>query len=151
MRYLVAAVIGAIFGLGIVISGMADPAKVLNFFDLFGTFDPSLAFVLAGALCVAVPGYFLIFRARNKPVFDHEFRLPGTRKIDAKLVAGSAVFGIGWGIAGFCPGAAIPTLGLGHMSTVIFVVALLAGISVARLLQNFKLPSSSARPLPHKP
>lgn len=132
MRYVTVFLIGALFGLGIVVSGMGNPAKVLNFFDLAGTFDPSLIFVMAGALSVAVPGYALIFRRRQKPVFGDTFALPKAKLIDRKLVGGSAVFGIGWGIAGFCPGAAIPALGLGHASALIFVAAMLAGILVAR-------------------
>jgi uncharacterized membrane protein YedE/YeeE len=113
---------------------MANPAKVLNFFDLAGSFDPSLAFVMAGALAVAAPGYALLFRMRDKPLFDQSFRLPKASAIDAKLIGGSAVFGIGWGIAGFCPGASIPALGLGHASAAIFVAALLVGILIARRL-----------------
>lgn len=134
MRFLIVFLIGALFGTGIALSGMANPAKVLNFFDLAGSFDPSLAFVMAGALAVAAPGYALLFRMRDKPLFDQSFRLPKANTIDAKLVGGSAVFGIGWGIAGFCPGASIPALGLGHPSAAIFVAALLVGILIARRL-----------------
>jgi hypothetical protein len=134
MRFLIVFLIGALFGTGIALSGMANPAKVLNFFDLAGSFDPSLAFVMAGALAVAAPGYALLFRMREKPLFDQSFRLPKASAIDAKLIGGSAVFGIGWGIAGFCPGASIPALGLGHASAAIFVAALLVGILIARRL-----------------
>lgn len=134
MRFLVVFFIGALFGTGIALSGMANPAKVLNFFDLAGSFDPSLAFVMAGALSIATPGYALLFRSRQKPLFDATFRLPKANAIDPKLIAGSAVFGIGWGIAGFCPGASIPALGLGHASAAIFVAALLVGILIARRL-----------------
>lgn len=136
MRYVIVFLIGALFGLGIVISGMGNPAKVLNFFDLAGTFDPSLIFVMAGALSVAVPGYALIFRRRQKPVFGETFVLPKAKFIDRKLVGGSAVFGIGWGIAGFCPGAAIPALGLGQSSALIFVAAMLVGIVIARAISK---------------
>lgn len=136
MRYVTVFLIGALFGLGIVISGMGNPAKVLNFFDLAGTFDPSLIFVMAGALAVAVPGYALIFRRRQKPVFGGTFVLPKAKLVDRKLVGGSAVFGIGWGIAGFCPGAAIPALGLGHPSALIFVAAMLVGIFIARAISQ---------------
>lgn len=134
MRFLIVFLIGALFGTGIALSGMANPAKVLNFFDLAGSFDPSLAFVMAGALAVAAPGYALLFRMREKPLFDQSFRLPKASAIDAKLIGGSAIFGIGWGIAGFCPGASIPALGLGHASAAIFVAALLVGILIARRL-----------------
>lgn len=145
MRFLLVFLIGALFGTGIVLSGMANPAKVLNFFDLAGSFDPSLAFVMAGALCVAAPGYAILFRTREKPLFDQSFRLPKASAIDAKLIAGSAIFGIGWGIAGFCPGASIPALGLGHASAAIFVAALLVGILIARRLSRADFFADLAR------
>ena len=145
MRFLFVFLIGALFGTGIALSGMANPAKVLNFFDLAGSFDPSLAFVMAGALAVAAPGYALLFRMRQKPLFDQSFRLPGASAIDAKLIGGSAIFGIGWGIAGFCPGASIPALGLGHTSAAIFVAALLVGILIARRLARADFFADLAR------
>ena len=145
MRYVTVFLIGSLFGVGIVLSGMGNPAKVLNFFDLAGTFDASLMFVMAGALAVAVPGYALIFRKRAKPVFGETFVLPKAKLIDRKLVGGSAVFGIGWGIAGFCPGAAIPALGLGHASAFIFVVAMLAGIVIARAISRAEFFSSTQK------
>lgn len=144
MRYLVAGLIGAIFGLGIITSGMANPAKVLNFFDLAGSFDPSLAFVMAGALTIAVPGYALIFRKMRKPVFTPTFNVPTNRKIDRKLVIGSSIFGIGWGIGGFCPGASLPALGLGHLTSFVFVLALIAGIMLAQLIQKARIFEHSA-------
>nr|WP_321455920.1 DUF6691 family protein [uncultured Cohaesibacter sp.] len=139
MRYLVAGLIGAIFGLGIITSGMANPAKVLNFFDIAGTFDPSLAFVMAGALTIAIPGYALIFRKMHKPIFTPSFNVPTNRRIDRKLVIGSSIFGIGWGIGGFCPGASLPALGLGHLSSFVFVLALVAGIIIAQLIQKAQI------------
>ena len=145
MRYVTVFLIGALFGLGIVISGMGNPAKVLNFFDLAGTFDPSLIFVMAGALSVAVPGYALIFRRRQKPVFGETFVLPKAKLVDRKLVGGSAVFGIGWAIAGFCPGAAIPALGLGHASALIFVAAMLVGIFIARAISQAEFFASAQK------
>jgi len=145
MRFLFVFLIGALFGTGIALSGMANPAKVLNFFDLAGSFDPSLAFVMAGALSVAAPGYALLFRMRQKPLFDQSFRLPGASAIDAKLIGGSAIFGIGWGIAGFCPGASIPALGLGHTSAAIFVAALLVGSLIARRLARAEFFADLAR------
>ncbi len=146
MRFLLVFLIGALFGTGIVLSGMANPAKVLNFFDIAGRFDPSLAFVMAGALLVAAPGYALLFRARQKPLFDQNFRLPKASAIDTRLIGGSAVFGIGWGIAGFCPGASIPALGLGHASAAIFVAALLVGIFIARTLVKADVFADTAKP-----
>ncbi|WP_316860659.1 DUF6691 family protein [uncultured Cohaesibacter sp.] len=136
MRYFAAGLIGAIFGLGIIASGMANPAKVLNFFDIAGSFDPSLAFVMAGALTVAIPGYAFIFRKVKKPVYTPTYNVPTNRKIDIRLVVGSSIFGIGWGIGGFCPGASIPALGLVHESSLVFVVALVVGIVLAQLIQK---------------
>lgn len=129
---------GAIFGLGIAISGMANPAKVLNFFDVAGSWDPSLIFVMGGALLTTAVGYALVFGARNKPLFDAEFHLPVNKTIDARLVAGSATFGIGWGIAGFCPGGAIPALGFGGIPVIAFVGAMVIGIVLARTLDGLR-------------
>lgn len=135
MRLLSAFAIGLIFGLGIAVSGMINPAKVLNFFDLAGTWDPSLAFVMGGALAVAIPGYRLVLR-KPAPAFDNSFQLPDTRVIDRRLVLGSATFGVGWGIAGFCPGGALPALGTGRIDVFVFVVALILGLLIARVLQK---------------
>lgn len=127
--------IGGLFGLGIAISGMINPAKVLNFFDVAGTWDPSLAFVMAGGLIVALPGYRLVFGRRKAPVLEPTFSLPTRRSIDGELIGGAAVFGVGWGIAGFCPGASIPALGLGYWQVPVFVAAVVAGIAAARVLR----------------
>src|SRR4051794_22101060 len=128
MRNLVSAfVIGGIFGVGIAISGMANPAKGLNFFDLAGSWDPSLAFVMGGGLAVAFLGYRLIFARRQAPFLEAEFALPSQRRIDRELIGGAALFGVGWGIAGFCRGGAVPALGLGHPETPIFLAAMIAG------------------------
>lgn len=142
MRLLTALLIGLIFGLGISVSGMINPAKVLNFFDLAGTWDPSLAFVMIGALAVAIPGYQIVLR-RHAPAFEPRFQLPDTRRIDSRLVLGSATFGIGWGIAGFCPGGALPAIGTGDPAVVLFLAALIGGLVLARALQ--------ARSLARKP
>jgi uncharacterized membrane protein YedE/YeeE len=139
MKLFSALIIGAIFGIGIAISGMANPAKVLNFFDVAGTWDPSLIFVMGGAVITTAIGYRLVFAGRNRPVFETDYSYPTSRIIDRRLVFGSAVFGIGWGIAGFCPGGAIPALGLGYTSTFIFVGAMIIGIMLARTILNPKL------------
>jgi uncharacterized membrane protein YedE/YeeE len=131
MRLTSAFLIGLIFGLGIVVSGMANPAKVLNFFDVAGQWDPSLAFVMGGALVVTLLGYRLIL-ARPAPLLAPGFRLPEHDRPELRLVGGSALFGIGWGIAGFCPGGALPALGTGRAEVFIFVAALVAGIVIAR-------------------
>ncbi|GHA18593.1 membrane protein [Devosia pacifica] len=129
------ALFGLLFGTGIAISGMANPAKVLNFFDFAGTWDPSLAFVMAGALAVTAIGYRLVFR-RKAPLFEDRFHLPASNRIDANLLGGSALFGIGWGITGFCPGGSIPALGLGEPDALIFVAAMMLGILLARTLRR---------------
>lgn len=134
MRLILTYLTGLIFGVGISISGMANPAKVLNFFDVAGTWDPSLAFVMGGALIVALIGYRLVFR-RPAPIFDTNFHVPTSRTIDRKLVLGSATFGVGWGIAGFCPGGALPALGTGESEVFIFFAAMSAGILLAKFWQ----------------
>jgi uncharacterized membrane protein YedE/YeeE len=143
MRLLSALLIGLIFGIGIAISGMMNPAKVLNFFDLAqigaGTWDPSLAFVMGGALAVAIPGYRMVF-GRPAPVMEDRFQLPDTRVIDRRLVLGSATFGVGWGIAGFCPGGALPALGTGEFGVYLFIAALIGGLLLARAVQSRSLP-----------
>ena len=135
MRLLILYLIGLIFGVGISVSGMANPAKVLNFFDVAGTWDPSLAFVMGGALIVTFIGYRFVLR-RPAPMLAQKFQLPTRRDLDLPLLGGSALFGVGWGIAGFCPGGALPALGTGRSEVVIFVVALVAGIVGARLVQS---------------
>ena len=131
MQLILIYAIGLIFGLGISISGMANPAKVLNFFDIAGTWDPSLGFVMGGALLVTAPGYYLVFR-RGQPLFNREFTLPGTRLIDRKLVLGSLTFGLGWGLSGFCPGAALPVVSTGNQDVALFMVSMIAGLFAAR-------------------
>ncbi|HKL64672.1 MAG TPA: DUF6691 family protein [Roseovarius sp.] len=135
MRLLSAFIVGMVFGTGIAISGMINPAKVLNFFDIAGTWDPSLIFVMGGALMTTFIGYRLVLR-RDAPVIEETFQLPLARDIDARLIGGSAVFGLGWGIAGFCPGAAVPALGSGKWEVALFVAALLAGLWVARAIRD---------------
>jgi len=110
---------------------MANPAKVLNFFDVAGSWDPSLILVMSGALVVTFMGYLLVLR-RPAPLMDLKFHLPDNSRIDARLLGGAAVFGVGWGIAGFCPGGALPALGTGRIEVFAFVAALIAGIFVAK-------------------
>ena len=135
MRILTSYVIGLVFGIGISISGMANPAKVLNFFDVAGAWDPSLAFVMGGALIVTFIGYRYVLK-RPAPMLSTSFQLPTRSDLDLRLIGGSAVFGIGWGIAGFCPGGALPALGTGQSDVFIFVAALLAGIAAAKFMQT---------------
>ncbi|MFK7938767.1 MAG: DUF6691 family protein [Roseovarius sp.] len=131
MRHVLTFITGLVFGTGIAVSGMMNPAKVINFFDITGSWDPSLAFVMGGAVVVAFLGYSLVLR-RARPVYDPDFKIPSNPAIDARLLLGSGVFGIGWGIAGFCPGGALPALGTANVNVVIFVAALIAGILVTR-------------------
>ncbi len=139
VRTIAGFLIGIVFGLGVTLAGMINPAKVQNFFDVFdlyGRFDPSLALVIAAALAVTIPGYRLAL-GRSRPVLDDRFHLPNTRTIDNNLIAGSAIFGIGWGLSGYCPGGVIPALGLGRTEPVVFTLALLVGIAVAYTWQRW--------------
>lgn len=120
---------GLVFGLGLAVSGMMNPAKVIGFLDVAGDWDPTLAFVMVGALLVAVPAYRFIPR-RGRPVLEEEFSLPKTKAVDAPLVGGSALFGVGWGLVGFCPGPAIAALGTGLLPVFAFVAAMLAGMAI---------------------
>ena len=130
---------GLIFGLGLVIGGMTDPAKVQNFLDVAGTFDPSLAFVMAGAVAVTFIGYRLVLRERS-PLFAERLHLPTAKDLDARIVIGPALFGIGWGLSGFCPGPAVTSLPLLAKGTLIFVPAMLVGIGLARFVTQTRAP-----------
>lgn len=148
MRLIASYIIGLVFGVGISISGMANPAKVLNFFDVAGAWDPSLMFVMGGAVVVAFIGYRLVL-SRDAPLVDAKFHLPENRSIDARLLGGSAAFGIGWGVAGFCPGGALPALGTGRIEVLAFVAALIAGIFAAKgiiALNDARALRSETRP-----
>jgi uncharacterized membrane protein YedE/YeeE len=145
MRIIVSAIAGLLFGLGLIVSGMADPAKVQNFLDPFGAWDPSLAFVMLGAIAVTFAGYRLAFR-RGRPLLADTLSLPSKTDIDARLLVGAGLFGIGWGLSGFCPGPAIVSLPLLATGTLVFVPAMLAGMLLARTLQN--RPRGSDEPEP---
>ncbi|WOI58154.1 DUF6691 family protein [Palleronia sp. LCG004] len=127
MRTLLGFLSGLVFGLGLVVSGMSDPAKVLNFLDLAGPWDPSLAFVMAGATITAFIGYRIVWR-RPAPAFEPRFEIPGRVRIDTPLILGASLFGIGWGIGGFCPGPAWTALPLLAPGTLVFLPAMLAGL-----------------------
>jgi uncharacterized membrane protein YedE/YeeE len=135
MRTLAALLAGAVFGTGIAVSGMINPAKVQNFFDFAGTWDPSLAFVMGGALLVTFIGYRLVLK-RPAPVFATKFHLPTKKNLDLPLLAGAATFGVGWGITGFCPGGSIPALGLAQPNALVFIASMIAGVTLARLLHG---------------
>lgn len=126
---------GVVFGLGLIVSGMANPAKVLGFLDLAGPWDPSLAFVMAGAVAV---GFFAFLQAKKRrlSLLGAEMKLPAAGRIDRRLVAGSLLFGAGWGLAGFCPGPGLVALGMGEPKAAVFVLAMLAGMAIFELIER---------------
>jgi uncharacterized membrane protein YedE/YeeE len=138
MNRLIEFVAGLVFGIGLILSGMTDPGKVIGFLDLAGTWDPSLALVMAGAISVGVFG-FGVARKRSTTLLGGAMQLPTCNAIDSRLLIGSAVFGVGWGLAGFCPGPAVVATGAGHWQALVFTLAMLAGMAVHEL---------SARPAP---
>jgi uncharacterized protein len=140
MQIFIAMVAGLVFGLGLLVSGLANPAKVLGFLDVAGRWDPSLIFVMAGAVAVGAIA-FAVARGRSASLLGAPMRIPNSRDIDRRLVGGSLLFGIGWGMAGFCPGPAVVALGVGEPKALVFVAAMLAGMAVFELLER-----KSARP-----
>ena len=149
MAILLQFAIGLVFGAGLLLSGMSNPARVLNFLDLggiaSGNWDPSLAFVMAGAVAVTFAGYRHVLR-RSQPLFAERFHLPTKRELDLRIVTGAAIFGIGWGLVGFCPGPALTALGFGSRAAFIFVAAMLAGMWLARFLSHMPSLSRIATP-----
>ena len=126
---------GAVFGIGLIVSGMADPRKVIGFLDLAGPWDPSLAFVMGGAIAVGAPT-FAFMRRRKASLLGLQLKMPTSSELDRPLIAGSLLFGIGWGVAGFCPGPALVALGMGEHKAVLFVAAMLAGMGLFELLKR---------------
>ncbi len=133
-RLLTSLLAGLIFGTGLIVSGMINPAKVQNFLDITGAWDPSLALVMGAALIVTGVGYKLVLRLPH-PLFDAKFQIPTLTAIDAKLLGGAAMFGLGWGLAGFCPGPAITAAALLRGEVFIFLAAMLAAIAGWRWLK----------------
>ena len=127
MRMLVALLAGTLFGLGLAVSGMVNPAKVIGFLDVAGEWDPTLAFVMGGALLVTVPAFRVILN-RPRPVLADYFAVPTKKSLDARLLGGAALFGVGWGLSGFCPGPAVAALVTGLTPVFAFVAAMLAGM-----------------------
>ena len=138
-RLMPALVAGTLFGAGLTVSGMTDPQRVRGFLNLFGQWDPTLAFVMGGAVLVMAVAWRLR-RHIGYPLFAEKFVLPGRSDLDARLISGSALFGIGWGLAGLCPGPAIASLALAPAAVLPFVVAMLAGMAIHRLLPR-SIPS----------
>jgi uncharacterized protein len=133
---------GLVFGLGLIVSGMANPAKILGFLDLSGSWDPSLAFVMAGAIAVGLIAFAMAGK-RTVSILGADMKLPTARHIDRRLVGGSLLFGIGWGVAGFCPGPGLVALGMGEAKAAVFVAAMLAGMALFEGLERRK----KSRPL----
>ena len=132
MNKIVSLFCGIIFGIGLVISEMINPAKVLGFLNPFGEWDPSLAFVMIGALVVSTP-LFHLFKNKEKPIFSSSFSISNKKEVDKKLIIGSILFGAGWGLVGLCPGPAIASIALLNMSSVTFVIAMFVGFYIAKL------------------
>ncbi len=135
MPVLAALIAGLVFGIGLIVSGMADPAKVLGFLDLAGPWDPSLALVMAGAIAVGVVAFAIAVRS-GRTLLGLDFKLPTARRIDRRLVGGSLLFGIGWGLAGFCPGPALVALGMGLDQALVFGLAMLGGMVIFEVLER---------------
>jgi uncharacterized membrane protein YedE/YeeE len=134
MKALMALLCGTIFGLGLAVSGMTDTAKVLGFLDLFGHWIPDLAFVMGGAVCVTLVAFRFVLK-RTGPVLAPEFSLPGNSNIDGRLLTGAAIFGIGWGVYGYCPGPALSAMVYLQGNTFIFLAAMLVGMLLAARTQ----------------
>ena len=124
---------GLIFGIGLTISGMVNPSKIINFLDLAGAFDATLIFVMGGAVIVTAIGYYVVLK-QKRPLFAERFHLPTVKDIDLRLVGGSAVFGVGWGLSGFCPGPAIASLAFGHEESFVMLAAMAVGALAARFV-----------------
>jgi uncharacterized protein len=141
MQILMALIVGLVFGIGLIVSGMTNPAKVQGFLDLAGNWDPSLAFVMGGAILVGLVA-FRLARNRQRSLLGEAMRLPSTRHIDRRLVLGGLAFGVGWGLAGYCPGPALASLATGGKALV-FVAAMVAGMVIFEILE--RLPRAGAK------
>ncbi|TVP53360.1 MAG: YeeE/YedE family protein [Halomonadaceae bacterium] len=128
-------VVGLVFGLGLLVSGLANPAKVLAFLDLAGNWDPSLALVMGAAIAVGLVTFTLVKR-RGTTLLGGPLRLPSARNLDKRLVLGSLAFGVGWGLAGICPGPALVAMGAGEIKALVFTIAMLAGMGLFELLEK---------------
>jgi len=142
MRLIVALVAGLIFGLGLAVSRMVDPSKVLGFLDIAGNWDPTLAFVMGGALLVTLP-LSLPTLKRAAPLFAEAFQVPTRSDIDVRLVGGSAIFGVGWALVGYCPGPAISSLAYARQETLIFLAALVVGSLLTRFVPQPGAPAGA--------
>lgn len=133
MKNIFAFIFGALFSIGLMVSGMSNPEKVLDFLDVFGDWDASLAFVMMGAIAVAFIPFQMVIRSKTpQTIFNEQINLPTNQKIDPKLISGSLLFGIGWGIAGVCPAPSFTLIGLGHYQVLYFIFAMLIGVLIHR-------------------
>lgn len=148
MAMISALLIGIIFGMGLMVAGMANPAKVLGFLDLFGAWDPSLAFVMGGGLMTSAAGFWLFAKKRQRAILSETFRLPTATEVTPRLIFGSALFGVGWGLAGICPGPALTLAGTGLWQGLVFVLAMLIGMIVQHFAaQHCPLSDRCASPV----
>jgi uncharacterized membrane protein YedE/YeeE len=137
--------VGLLFGLGLILSGMTDPGKVIGFLDFFGAWDPSLAFVMGGAILVGLFA-FAVAKKRTTSLLGGALRLPQSKDVDGRLIAGSLVFGVGWGLAGFCPGPALVSVGTGNLKAIVFVLAMLGGMAIYEMLEAHRAGRSANAP-----
>ncbi|MDG3085438.1 YeeE/YedE family protein [Vibrio hannami] len=134
MFRLIALFSGILFGIGMGVSGMADPANVIGFLDVAGSWVPNLAFVMGGALMVFMPAYFFIIKPRETPVVAGEFCMANSKKVDTRLITGASLFGIGWGLVGICPGPAVASLAAGNGGVILFFAFMMVGLGITNLL-----------------
>lgn len=145
MQALMALVVGLIFGTGLIISGMTDPSKVIGFLDLAGNWDPSLAFVMGGAILIGLAA-FRFAAGRTRSLLGAAMRLPTADQIDRRLVLGGVAFGAGWGLAGFCPGPALASLASGHPKALVFGAAMLTGMAMFEIIERLRMRAKPATP-----
>ncbi|MDF2154505.1 YeeE/YedE family protein [Vibrio sp. CAU 1672] len=136
---------GVLFGIGMSVSEMINPTKVIGFLDVFGNWDPSLAFVMGGALAVFMPSYLVFIKPRKRTLSGQDFCMPAKNRIDRKLISGAAVFGLGWGLVGICPGPVVASLALGSTNIVMFFVAMLVGSLLTKFVMD-KRSSNEMQP-----
>ena len=142
IRIIIGLISGTLFGMGMIISNMVDPAKVLGFLNITGNWDPSLAFVMGGALAVFTPFYYFVIKKRSQAINGEQFSWTSNTTVDYTLISGAVIFGAGWGLAGFCPGPAITSLGSGSNIILAFILSMIVGMVHAKqyLLGRFPLP-----------
>lgn len=144
MKYVISLIAGLIFAVGLAVGGMTQPSKVIGFLDFFGDWDPSLAFVMGGAVLANLIVFKITTKTRERPLFEPKFRIPTRSDIDWQLVAGAGLFGIGWGLAGYCPGPGLTALGSAAATPFIFIAAMIAGMVLYQGFDKFVLSRTGA-------